>query len=298
MFSASSRRPLITVLAGISCLVSLNGCQGRYLLQNNISGAGRVSSDELAAKVGEVAAEEDGDAISVKGGRLLFSEAPGKFPVLCSELKKKCDKQSSPSFCFVDEISGVRLNDHARLFAHGKSECEARRAVIEIACNRGIDLKSLDAISCGADNSDGKCPVDSGICVTLYEPARCVAKKYAGDLLATDSFVAGWGANTCVARMEMGRFACSRNLNPEKLGDVKCERMVSFQGDCPPVQPACDLGDKTPTNCEASFNGEVGKLTSSAASACLARYKIEWQLCLAGQSPAASINSIKCTQRR
>ena len=275
------------------CL-SISGCQVRRV----IDARGRAASEAGGGNVQEPVGSSGGEADSTKGGQVLVEGGVPNKPEICSALEKPCESGGTPSFCSVSEIAGARLNAPYKLAAHAKSECEARKAVLDSACKRGIDIKSLDTISCGPDKSEGKCPAEAGMCITLYDPSRCVASNYADAALNADEKVAGWGSNSCVARIEMRRFACSLNQNPDKLSDVQCERVPNFQGDCPPVQPACDVADKTPATCEVAVGAAPAKVTANGSGACLARFNLEWQLCLAGHSPAALVNSIKCDQTR
>ncbi|MEY4631804.1 MAG: hypothetical protein RIQ81_1924 [Pseudomonadota bacterium] len=270
-------------------LLAFSGCQVRRVIN------GRTDANRSAAEAPSGLDEAIAAGVPVKGGQGPGGSTEGR-PAICAELEKPCAGGENATFCSLKAIPGVNFNEPSRIYAHAKSECEARNQVLASACKRGIDIKALNAISCEADKSEGKCPVEAGICITLYDPHKCVAAKFGDQALAGDALIVGWGGNSCVARGDMRRFACSRNINPERLADVSCDRMASFQGDCPPVQPGCDVADKVATACEVTPPGGE-KLTSDAEGACLARFKLDWQLCLGGHSPAALVNQIKCAKK-
>jgi len=268
-------------------LVSLMGCLGKQIVPGGKSAA-------LDPHPGIHDDRETSGNDSAKPGGTNLAVAPA----ICKELEKPCTATPAATFCELPEITGTVLVPGNRPYAFGANECEARKGVLEQVCKRGIDIKSASAIKCKAGGSGGKCPVTPRMCITVYDPRFCVATSYAGQAIPADTRLAGWGANECVAREELANIACAQNLNPDLVQGVSCSRQAEFRGDCPPLQPACDPGDNTAHDCEVGISAPGGsKISAQGASKCLARFNLDFQICLAGQSPAAMAQRVSCRQK-
>jgi len=273
----------------VVCAIALSSCLGKRTVRSQQSGSGAAGGASVQETVGP-------DASGSKGGA---DSAPARAEI-CKELEKSCPQEPKQTFCELREFSGVVLTPGHNSFAYAGSVCEAKKAVLAEACKRGWDIKTMDAIKCAPDASDRKCPVVPGICITLFDPTRCMSTSHNENLTAVDTPLVAWGANSCVARYELSKVACSRNLNPELLGNVTCEKQSRYSGDCPPVQPSCDKADVEATICEVdSAPGQAAnvKISAEGSGKCLTRFNFDLRTCIAGLSPAEVSSRVSCRKK-
>lgn len=269
--------------------IALSSCLGKRTIRSQESGSGAASG----AGVQETVSPE---APGTKGG--ANSAAPQA--EICKELEKSCPQEAKQTFCELREFSGVILTPGHNSFAYAASACEAKKAVLAEACKRGWDIKTMDAIKCVPDASDRKCPVVPAVCITLFDPARCIATGDNTNPASLESPLVAWGANSCVARYELSRVACSRNMNPERLQNIVCEKQPRYSGDCPPVQPSCDKADAEATVCEVdSAPGQAAnvKISAEGSGKCLARFNLDLRSCIAGLSPTEVSSRVSCRKK-
>lgn len=283
-----SRNSLFKKILMVMCGVALASCLGKKTIrtQQSSSGAGGAAVQETVGP----------DAAGTKGG----ADAASPRAEICKELEKPCPQDPKQTFCELREFSGIVLTPGHNLFAYAGSECEARKAVLTAACNRSWDIKTLDAIKCAPDSSDRKCPVVPGICITLFDPSRCIAASENTTPTAGDAPLVAWGANACVARYELSKVACSRNMNPALLQNIVCEKQSSYSGDCPPVQPSCEKADVEASVCEVdSAPGQAAnvKISAEGTGKCLARFNLDLRTCMAGLSPAEVSSRVSCRKK-
>jgi len=277
------------ILILMSALV-LASCLGKKTVRTQHTASG--------AAVGGAGVQEtiNPDAPGTKGGTDPAAPQAG----ICKELEKSCPQEPKQTFCELREFSGVRLTPGHNSFAYAGSVCEAKKAVLSEACKRGWDIKTMDAIKCAPDASDRQCPVVSGICITLFDPSRCIAAANNADPAAVDAPLVAWGANSCVARYELSKVACSRNMNPDRLQNIVCEKQTRYSGDCPPVQPSCEQADVEATVCEVdSAPGQAAnvKISAEGSGKCLARFNLDLRTCIAGLSPAEVAARVSCRKK-
>ncbi len=273
----------------VMCALVLASCLGKKTIRSEHSGS--VASG--GAGVQETVSP---DAPGTKGG--ADSEAPRA--AICKELEKSCPQESKQTFCDLREFSGVVLTPGHNSYAFAGNECEAKKLVLAAACSRGWDIKTMDAIKCTADASDQKCPVTPGICVTLFDPTRCVAGGDNVNPAGLDAPLVAWGSNSCIARFELSKVACSRNLNPARLQNIVCERQPKYAGDCPPVQPSCDRADVETSVCEVDSAPGLAtneKISAEGSGKCLAKFNLDLRVCMAGLSPSELSRLVVCRKK-
>lgn len=263
-------------------------CLGKKIIHNEKS-----SGFGTAQPVGESRGSEADDGAKPAGDTNLANR-----PEICKQLDVPCVTSNAATFCELPEVAGATLVLGNRPHAFGAGECEARKAVLDQACKRGIDIKALDTIKCKADASGGKCPVTAGLCIALFAPARCYAAKFNGGQIPAGVRLAGWGANECVARTELSKTTCAQNLNPDHLQEVTCKAQERYQGDCPPPQPSCDASDTAAHECDVEMSTSPGgKLVAEGKGKCMARFNLDVQVCLSGQSPTEVSAKVSCRQK-
>lgn len=286
-------RSVTACLALALALAMVSACLGKQTVRSSRGQGGDANGFPIQESIAPVDPGMKGGAGegASSGGAALIK------PDICKELAKVCPAGGVATFCELREFSGTVLTPGHRPHAFSLNECQARKAVLSEACNRGWDVKALDVIKCAPDASGQKCPVVPHMCTTEFLPSRCTAQRYAGSATPPERPLVAWGGNSCVARIELAQEACSRNLNPELLQDISCQGQDRYAGDCPPIQPSCDAADSTPAACEVDSNpGDVAnvKLSADGNGKCQARFNLNMRVCVAGLSPNEVFSRVSC----
>ena len=279
------------MISALILLMAVSACMGKRTIRSENAGSNSGSN------TGQDAVAVQAPTSPVLPGTKVGADGTTSRPAICKEAEKACQPDATPRFCELREFDGVVLTQGHNTYAYGAGDCETRKAILVEACNHGWDIKTLSAIKCSADATDHKCPVVPGICTTQFEPSRCSATKYVQTDIAANEPMVAWGANVCVARYELSKRACSRNMNPLSLDGISCESQARYTGDCPPVQPSCDSVDIKASICEVeTAAGEQPsiKVSGEGPGLCLARFNLDLHVCMAGLSPGVVSSRVTC----
>ena len=141
-----------------------------------------------------------------------------------------------------------------------------------------------------------ECPISEVICPMNYAPVVCSAGTYDGNEQPISTRLMVWASNICVGRLRLNKEACSHQLLPSKLGDVRCVPDATG-GHCPGTQVLCKENVKPSICTAASYAGqsltEDQKITGTAKNECLARAALRMTACRANLDPDA-LGGVEC----
>jgi|GEM_PF-3581148 len=180
----------------------------------------------VALVVGSCTAAHDENASGPELASTPAVEAGGPGPKECPPPESPCPEIYAPSLCVAKAYRDEPLPPDEAVRAWGDNSCTAKFALMSEACKRGMSPAGISGIECVPDVSRGKCPFARTICTMDVSPKICTATKYAdqqipGGEKGADSLSAT-GSNECDARNNLMQTACIKNLDPEKIGGVKC----------------------------------------------------------------------------
>ncbi len=158
------------------------------------------------------------------------STSPVKGEEFDNGLTEKCPLQPTmcasnydPTVCSVREYDQKPIDPQVDLRVWASNSCNARKGVLERTCELKLSIRLLGKVECVPDATNGHCPAIATKCQIEGKTYTCESTRYNQQFVQKSSSLSVTGKGKCQTTNLLRALACSKNLDPDQLGEIVCK---------------------------------------------------------------------------